>query len=143
MTSDSERGSAVVEFTALAVLLLVPIIYFIVAVARLQAGTYAVAVAAREAARAFVTSPAEGPALARAQAAAGLAFGDQGFAGAGTIQVTCPASPCLTPQSSISVTADLQVELPGVPSVLAAAIPSSVGVSATHVLSVDRFREVP
>ncbi len=143
MKGEQERGSAVIEFTALAVLLLVPIIYLIVAMARLQAGTYAVAVAAREAARAFVTSPTEGSALARANAAAGLAFGDQGFASAGTIQVSCQASPCLTPQATMSVTADLQVELPGVPSVVAAAIPTSVGLSATHVLTVDRFRDAP
>ena len=50
-----EEGSAVVEFVALAVLLLIPIIYLILTVGRLQAASYAVSTAAREAARAYVT----------------------------------------------------------------------------------------
>ena len=53
---SGEQGSAVVEFVTLGVLLLVPLIYLVLTVARIQAGAYAVSMAAREAGRAFVTS---------------------------------------------------------------------------------------
>ena len=53
---DREEGSAIVEFVFLAVLLLIPLIYLTMMIARVQAGSYAVAHAAREAGRAFVTA---------------------------------------------------------------------------------------
>ena len=54
-----EGGTAVIEFVWLAILMLVPLIYLVLCLARLQAGSYAVTQAARESARAFVT--ARGP----------------------------------------------------------------------------------
>ena len=86
LLSGREAGSAVVEFVFLAVLLMVPLFYLVMVMARLQAGAYAVSAAAREAGRAYTTaeSPAQGP--ARAQAAADIAFGDQGFPGLGASQ---------------------------------------------------------
>ena len=65
-----DRGSAVVEFVILAVVLLVPLIYLVLCLARVQAGSYAVAQAAREAGRAFVTAADDGSAEARSRAAA-------------------------------------------------------------------------
>src|SRR6476661_10084103 len=87
--APAERGSAVVEFVFLAVLLMVPLFYLVMVMARLQAGAYAVSAAAREAGRAYTTaeSPAQGP--ARAQAAADIAFGDQGFPGLGAVSIGC------------------------------------------------------
>ena len=55
--STAEDGSALVEFVFLAVLMLVPIVYLIVALGRIQAGALAVEQGAREAGRAFVTAP--------------------------------------------------------------------------------------
>ena len=55
--AHDERGSAVVEFVVLGVLMLVPLIYLVMMMARLQAGSFAVSQAAREAGRAYVTSP--------------------------------------------------------------------------------------
>ena len=71
------------EFVFLAVLLMVPLFYLVMTVSRVQAGAYAASTAAREAGRAYVT--AVGRTLgsrARAEAAARIAFEDQGF-GAG------------------------------------------------------------
>jgi Flp pilus assembly protein TadG len=135
-----EAGSAVVEFVFLAVLLMVPLFYLVMVMARLQAGAYAVSAAAREAGRAFTTaeSPAEGP--ARAQAAADLAFGDQGFAGQGAVTFSCDGTPCFRPDGRVQVTASLNVPLPLVPSVFAGVVPTNIPVSATHVATVDRFR---
>jgi len=75
----SERGSAVVEFVFLTVLLLVPLFYLVMTVSRVQAGAYAASAAAREAGRAFVTAEDDGAAFRRAELAAGIAFEDQGF----------------------------------------------------------------
>ena len=53
-----ERGSAVVEFTFLAVLLLVPLVYFIITAGQVQGASFAVAGAADQAAKVFVAQPA-------------------------------------------------------------------------------------
>ena len=66
-----EAGSAVVEFTFLAVLMLIPLIYLVMMVARVQAGAYAVSLAARESGRAYVTATSLAEAAARAEAALG------------------------------------------------------------------------
>lgn len=137
----AQEGSALVEFVFLGVLLLVPLIYLTLMVARVQAGSYAAAQAAREAGRAFVTSDTEDAAAARARAAAMIAFADQGFtAENGTLTITCAASPCLTPDARIDVTTQVTVPLPLIPSLARDVIPLEIPVSATQVVTVDRFR---
>lgn len=140
-TVGREEGSAIVEFVFLAVLMLVPIVYLIVALGRIQAGALAVEQAAREAGRAFVTAPDERNAAARAQVAAALAYRDQGFAGPGPGQlvVDCAATPCLTANARVSVRAWITVVLPGVPRFLSHAIPVQMTLTATHVSTVDEF----
>ena len=54
--TSGEQGSALVEFVFLAVLMMVPLIYLVMVLARLQAGSYAASAAVREAGRAYVTS---------------------------------------------------------------------------------------
>ncbi|XTR52881.1 hypothetical protein ACOM2C_06605 [Pseudarthrobacter sp. So.54] len=53
----AERGSAVVEFTFLSLLLMVPLVYFIITMAQLQGGSFAVVGAADQAAKVFVAQP--------------------------------------------------------------------------------------
>ena len=72
--SPGEAGSAIVEFVFLAVLMMVPLFFLVMMLARLQSGAYAVSAASREAGRAFVTAQLAAEAPARAQSAAGLAF---------------------------------------------------------------------
>jgi Flp pilus assembly protein TadG len=137
-----DTGTAVVEFCLLAVLLLVPIVYLVLALGRIQAGAFAAQGAAREAGRAFVTAEDDGSARGRADAAAAIAFADQGFAepsGIG-IQVTCAASPCLTPDQRVVVRSRVLVVLPGAPSLVDRFFPARVEVTARHVATVDRFR---
>lgn len=137
----AEEGSAIVEFIFIGVLLLVPLIYLTMMVARVQAGSYAATQAAREAGRAFVTAESDESAGARAHAAAQIAFADQGFAGdEGELGISCSASPCLTPQGRIDVSTRVTVPLPFIPSFARDVVPLEVPVSATHVLIVDRFR---
>ncbi len=138
-----EQGSAVVEFVFLSIVLLIPLVYLVLTLGQLQAGSYAVSAAAREAARAFVTSEAQGSANARAEAAAAIAFEDQGFGGEGGVEVSCSATPCLTPEARVSVRAGLTVPMPLVPSFLRSVVPLQIPVSSTITVAVDRFRSAP
>lgn len=135
-----EAGSAVIEFIVLAVVLLIPTVYLILAVARLQAASYAVATAAREAGRVYVTAPTGSSPQARAETAAGLAFADHGLNG-GRISIRCAADPCLTPEARVDIDAEVDVPLPLVPAVVADVIPASVRIGGSYGSTVDRFRE--
>lgn len=134
-----EEGRAVVEFIFLGVLLLVPLTYLVLTVARLQAGAFAVSLAGREAGRAFVTAPSDGDAEARARAAAALAFGDFAFDRGTELRLACDGVPCLRPEGTVAATARVAVELPLLPDFLADRLPSSITISSTHVQTVDRF----
>ncbi len=138
-----ERGSAVVEFVVLAVLMLVPLVYLVMMLARVQAGSYAVSQAAREAGRAYVTAEAGDDAAARAEAAARIAFMDHSFEDSGRLSVACNGTPCLRPDGQVETTATVRVPLPLVPSFVRDVIPLSVPVSASHLSTVDRFRGLP
>ncbi len=138
-----EVGTAVVEFVFLAVLLMVPLIYLVLMLGRLQAGSYAVSAASREAGRAFVTAESEAQAGPRAEAAARIAFEDQGFGDLGALTMSCDGSPCLRPEGRITMEASVSVPLPLVPSFARKVVPLEVPVSATHVAVVDRFRGAP
>jgi hypothetical protein len=129
-----------VEFVALGVLLLVPLVYLVLTLARIQAGAFAVSQASREAGRAFVTAPTSGLAVARAQAAARISFEDHDFADTGTVTIRCPTHPCLSPDARVYTTSTVSVPLPLVPAFVRDAVPLTVPVSATHVSTVDRFR---
>ena len=133
-----ERGSAVVEFAFLTIVVLVPLIYLVLTVARIQAGTYAVAQAAREAGRAYVTAEGGDTAWGRAQAAAWIAFDDFGFAG--DLVIDCDGTPCLRPEGRVTTRATVEVPLPLVPDFARAVVPLAVPVSSTSVSTVDRFR---
>jgi Flp pilus assembly protein TadG len=138
-----ESGTAVVEFVVLAVLLLIPLIYLVMVMARLQAGSYAVSQAAREAGRAFVTADSGDAAGARAEAAARIAFLDHSFQDVGRLSVACDGTPCLRPDGRVETTATVQVPLPLVPAFVREVVPLSVAVSASHLSTVDRFRGLP
>jgi hypothetical protein len=134
-----EEGSAVVEFVFLGVLLMVPLIYLVMTLGRVQAGAYAASAAAREAGRAFVTAPEAGAAPARAEAAAGIAFADQGFPD-GEVEIACSATPCLAPGGRVTTTARVIVPLPLVPSFARSVVPLQIPVEASQLSTVDRFR---
>jgi len=137
--ADAQTGSALVEFVFLAVLMLVPMFYLVMVLARLQAGAYGVSAAAREAGRAYVTAQVPAEASPRANSAAGLAFADQGFEGQGRIEIGCDGTPCLRPGARVQITATVSVPMPLVPAFFSGIVPMRIPVSATHVASVDRF----
>jgi hypothetical protein len=137
--SVAQAGSAIVEFVFLAVMMMVPLFYFVMVLARLQAGAYAVSAASREAGRAYVTAEVAAQAPLRAQSAAGLAFADQGFDREGRIEIRCDGAPCLRPEGRVQITASISVPMPLVPAFFSGLVPMRIPVSATHVATVDRF----
>jgi hypothetical protein len=136
---DTQAGSAIVEFVFLSVLMLVPLFYLVMVLARLQAGAYAVSAASREAGRAYVTTQVPAQPQPRADSAAGLAFADQGFEREGAIEIGCDGTPCLRPEGRIVVTATVSVPMPLVPELFSRIVPTQIPVSATHIATVDRF----
>lgn len=139
-----EQGSAIVEFLTLGVLLLVPLIYLVLTVARIQAGAYAVSMAAREAGRAFVTATDEGSAFARADSAATIALDDHHFSrGEAEVTITCSTAPCLTPGGTVRVETRVLVPLPLIPVFARDVLPLEVPVTADAVATVDSYRATP
>ncbi|ACZ30059.1 TadE family protein [Xylanimonas cellulosilytica DSM 15894] len=143
---DGERGSAVVEFIGTTVLLLIPLIYLVLTVGRLQAATFAVDGGAHEAARAVITAPTSDDTAARARVAVALALEDQGFdpgpaLTGDAVQVVCSADPCLTPGGTVTATVRTVVPLPFVPEALRSWVPLEVPVEAQYRTTVDQYAE--
>lgn len=138
-----ENGTALIELVWLAILLLVPILYIVMAVFEVQRASFGVTAAARSAGRAFVLAPGPAQAEARARAAATVALADQGIpADVADLAVTCRPDPqdCLSPGSVVEVRIGYPVRLPLVPSALGADAPS-FRVSALHRVPYGTFRE--
>ena len=136
----ADAGNAIVEFLGVALVLLVPVVYLVLVLGSIQAASFAVDGAAREAARAVVTAPDADIATQRAAAAVALALGDQGFEGdpADVLRVTC-SDVCLDPGTTVTVEVALDVTLPGVPGWLQGAVPLSIPVTATATSGVDTY----
>ena len=134
----SERGSAVVEFVFLGVLLLVPVVYLVLTVGQVQAGSFAVVGAADQAAKVYVDAPTRQEADARARQAVRLALADFGFTEEqAAVEIMCSAE-CLTPGSRVTVVVRLEVPLPLIPAV-AGSYPSAATVDAESAQIVERF----
>lgn len=108
-----ESGSAVVEFVFLGTLLLVPVVYFVIAVGQVQGGSFAVVSAADHAAKVFAAAEEPGAAHSRAAQAALVSVQDFGFdAGDLTVSIACGSGACLEPGSTVTVEVALDVPLP-------------------------------
>lgn len=143
-TTDAphDEGSAIVEFLGVALVLLVPVVYLVLVLARLQSAAFAVDGAAREAARAVVTADDTETAALRAVASVDLALGDQGVTAdpADVLTVACDVQ-CLTPGTTVTVRVAVDVTLPGIPGWLADVVPLSVPVTSTATAVVDTYVE--
>lgn len=104
----SERGSASIEFVALALPLFVPIIFFLHQFASVSGQEEIARTLAREGARAFVTSSNQSSAAAAMGAViqrAGIELGlsEEEFERM-AINLECSSSPCYSPNGKIVVT---------------------------------------
>lgn len=137
---DAERGSAVVEFTFLSVLLMVPVVYFIITMGQLQGGSFAVVGAADQAAKVFVAQADAAAGRAAAEQAVLLALADHGHAAANArVETSCVPADCLQAGSAVTVTVHLAVPLPFVP--FSGVLNLNAGqLSASATQLVGRFR---
>lgn len=132
-----------VEFLGVTLVLLVPILYLVLTLARVQAAAFAAEGAAREAGRILSVAESFESGSAHAYRAVEVAFADQGIdvTGSDVMRTTCAADPCLTPGSEVLVEIAMTVDLPLVPDFLADVVPSRVPVEATHLVAVGAFQD--
>jgi hypothetical protein len=143
---EDERASAIIEFVFVAVLVLVPLIYLIVAVAVVQRSRLATTNAARDVGRAIATSATAGQAEVRAQAALRAALHGQGltpaevelrYVDAGADCRSPATVPSLAPASVFAVCVIRHQPLPAVPTVLSG---RGVTIIGRYLVHVDDFR---
>lgn len=140
-----DEGRAMIEFVFLAVLVMVPLLYLVVAVFELERNVFAVTQAAREAGRAYATADDAASAEDRARYAAALALRDQGLPADGTSLRYVPvSSECagggaqsLEPGAEFAVCVTRVVKLPAIPGYLSG---RNNTVTGRYVVHVDEFR---
>lgn len=145
---DSDAGRAMIEVVFLAVLILIPTVYILASVMRIQAATFAVAQGARDAGRVIDSAPSLSEGVARAEEIARLALTDQRvpaegmdlrFVPAGGDCVSSPEiRPSLEPGDVYDVCVVAIVAFPGVPTVITGGQNTVTGVFTLHV---GDFRE--
>ena len=143
MKERDESGSALIEFSWLAIILIVPLIWVVISVFEVQRGAFATSAAARAAGRAYALAPDDATGEARAVAAAEQVLADQGAPGQGAkVSVTCdaPGDNCHVGTSVITVTVDSGVELPFFPAVFGKGS-ASFSLDATHTVPIGQYVE--
>jgi len=133
-TVRHDDGIAVLEVLVLGVGLLVPLLYGALSVMALQSASYAATSAAREAARAYVTSATPSQGASRARTAARLVLADAGLTSTGP-RVRCVGGACLAPATRVDVTVPVVVRLP-----LLGGGPTFT-VTGRESMPVDRYRD--
>lgn len=135
-----EHGSASLEFLTVGILLLVPLVYLVLALAAIQAGALGVEGAARQAARVAVTAVVQSGSDAAVDRAVRVALADYGIdAAAASVTVLCDRADCLEPGARVTVSVLARVELPLVPDFLALTAVGSVPIEASATQTVSRF----
>jgi Flp pilus assembly protein TadG len=147
MRRDDDGGSAIIEFVFVAIIVMVPLVYLIVAVSAVQRSELAVTQAAREAGRAFATADHPQQALPRVQAAIRIALQNQGVPDDADVRfvaadASCGApatTPQLRPGAEFTVCVIRSVDIPGVPRFLSGKGVTTIGRYTVHV---DDYRVV-
>lgn len=136
-----ESGSAALEFIAVGVLMLVPLVYLVVALGAIQGQALGVEAAARFAARAAVLDTSGDPRTAAEQAIRSVAAQYDIDAGDLDVAMTCrPATArCPAPGATVVITVRADVSLPLVPSVMGLDSIARVPVEATSAQKASEF----
>ncbi|MGI8590807.1 MAG: hypothetical protein ACR2M5_07445 [Nakamurella sp.] len=139
----TDQGRAMIEVIFLGVLMLIPVIYILIGVLRLQATTFAVTQAARDAGRALDSAPVIEDGIARARQIATIDLADQHvpadqisvqFVAAGTsCSPTNAVPPTLQGGAVYDVCVTAVVALPGVPSIVTGSKNTITGVYTVHI----------
>ena len=137
-----DAGSASIEFIGVGVLMLVPMVYLVLALAQLQAAAFAVEGAARQASRVYVQADTVGAANAAAERAIQVALADFGVEDAPRqVETSCQPDPgdCLTRRGFVTIRVTVDVALPLVPPIFTLGLPASIPMSDTATEQVSRF----
>lgn len=141
-----ERGSGVIEFVLLVVVVFVPLTYGVIAFSSVQSTVLAATDAARQAGRAIATASEPGVAFQRAEYAARLAAETQNIDTAGMQVWTAPATSDCTSNSDayaaalssgevFAVCVEIPIRLPLLPELLA-----NNTATGKFVVAMDAFR---
>ena len=144
-----DDGSAVVEFVFLAIVLMIPVVYLVLTLARVQEAAFAAEAVSRDVSRAAVVggvdalragaSNADAESAARERADAALATTLADFhleRDAADVHLACTADPCLTPGSDVTVSVSIEVSLPVIGALVSRA---RVSVDSTGSSPVDGY----
>jgi hypothetical protein len=130
------------EFITAGLILLVPLVYLVLAMASVQGGAFAVEGAARQAARVYVQSTDDTEGRLGAMRAVEFGLADSGIAAADAqVLITCvgPSSACLSRRTAVTVTVSVDVPLPLVPDILSLRNAAAVPLRASATQTVSRF----
>lgn len=143
--AGGDDGSAVVEFLGVTLLLLVPTVYLVLTLARIEAAAFAAEGAARETGRIIAAAPTMDAGLSGAHEAIRLAFDDQGLPidPVAALELSCSADPCMSPGAYVHIRIATSVPLPLLPDAVAGAARADVRIEASATTGIDRFRERP
>jgi hypothetical protein len=140
MRLRSDDGNAIVEFVWLAVLLMIPLVYVVLAALSVQRSAFASTTAAREAARAYATAGSDAEGEQRAEAAVAMAMHDQGVSWMPQGRVIECGDCTFAPGSVFSVDIRTTVALPFVPGwVCGERCVAGIPISAHHRERIDCF----
>jgi hypothetical protein len=146
----ADEGRAIIEVMFLAVLLLIPVVYILIALLRLQGATLAVSQAARDVGRLIETSATTGVSAQLMHEVAGQDLRDQGISTANLALRTTPTGgdcaqshslePSYQPGATYQLCVVAVVSLPGVPTILSGSKNTVTGIYTVHI---GQLREGP
>jgi hypothetical protein len=123
-------------------ILLLPLVYLVLTMSAVQAGSFAVDGASRQAVRVYVQSRDKGSAEAAAERAIHFALADYGIdSAAASVSIVCSPLPgtCLHRDGTVSITIGVSVALPLLPAALTGSGPLAVSLQSTATEQVSRF----
>lgn len=136
-----DDGSAALEFIAVGVILLVPLVYLIIALGAIQEQTLGVEAAARHTARAIALAPDSDTAKARGEQVLTGVVEQYGMDEA-TVEMSMDCSAlngeCPQPGSTIVLTISARVSLPLIPAIFGLQEAAAVTVQGSAVQKVSR-----
>lgn len=141
-----DAGSASVEFLAVGVVLLVPLVYLALALGQLQHAVLGIEGAARHAARSIAQAESHEAGLAAADRALRVAIADAALPpDAVGVTIVCAPAPaaCDTPSGTVTVQVDATVPLPLAPPLIALDLGVGIPVSARASQPVSAFGGAP
>lgn len=137
MNRRDEKGSAIVEFTMLTLIFIVPLFYIIVAVFEVQRASFAATAASVAGTRAFVQAPDLEIAERSWRRAIEVTLADHGVAGA-AFSRTCQPQ-CFVSGSSVEISVMVDQPLPLAPRVLGETL-TSITIESRHSEPFGKYR---